>query len=96
MQKRIFMALLALLLLTVFAAWFVAGPHTLRPLKKELVRSRADVVLTIAKELESSKNPRRRLKALERRLNVKGKLTRRILRPSAPSRCDKLSERSKY
>ena len=57
MQKRIFMALLALLLLTVFAAWFVAGPHTLRPLKKELVRSRADVVLTIAKELESSKIP---------------------------------------
>ena len=76
MRRRIFLALLALLLLTIMGSWFVTGPQVLIPLKKELIRSRADVVLTIAKELEESKSPRVRLKRLQKSLKVKAKLVR--------------------
>jgi signal transduction histidine kinase len=77
MRKRVFMALFLCLLGTVIGAWLLAGGGVLRPLTKKLIESRADIVSTIADELEQSSHPQKRLRQLSKRLKVDSKLRKK-------------------
>ena len=80
MRKRIFIALVLALLGTIVGAWSVTGGGVLRPLTKKLVESRADIVSTLASEIEQAENPQRRLRELSRRLDLEAKLRRKPLK----------------
>jgi len=82
LKKRIFLALLFSFLGTVLGAWLLAGGGVLKPLAKKLIESRADVVATLADEVEKSSHPKRRLNELSKRLQIEAKLRKKPFKKS--------------
>ena len=77
MRRRIFVALAVCLLGTILGAWFLAGGGVLRPLTQKILESRADVVATLAAEVEVAEKPHQRLKRLSKRLKIDAKLRKK-------------------
>ena len=70
LQYRIFLALLFILLVAIFGAQLLARYRGFQPLTEQLLKSRADVVMTIADELAVAEHPKGRAQKLQRRLRV--------------------------
>ena len=82
MKKRIFITLIFSLLVTVLIAWFVIGFGMFRPLRKKMLDSRADIVATVASEVELATFPRKRVIEFEKKLHLEIKIRKRRPEPS--------------
>lgn len=86
MKKRIFITLIFSLLVTVLIAWFVIGFGMFRPLRKKMLDSRADIVATVASEVELATFPRKRVIEFEKKLHLEIKIRKRRPEPSRKAR----------
>lgn len=75
LRVRVFFALLIVLIITFVGVGFLGKQKGIHPLEERLLMSRADVVLTIATEIELSKRPYVKAKALSKRLGVYHRFT---------------------
>ena len=77
MRRRIFLALTICLLGVIVGAWMLAGGRVLIPLTKRFVDSLADIVATLADEIEESSTPNKRLRQLSKKLQVTAKIRKK-------------------
>ncbi len=75
LRLRVLLGVAGLLLMTVLAAWILAGGAILRPLLGELVDERADTAAYIAREVQAADDPVHRARELSRELGVRMRLT---------------------
>ena len=82
MKKRIFITLIFSLLVTVLFVWLVVGFGMFRPLRKKMLDSRADIVATVASEVERAAFPKRRVVEFEEKLHLEISIRKR--KPKVP------------
>lgn len=71
LNARVVGALAAIILLTLVAAWLLAGRMVLRPFMDGVFNERADTAEFIAREVEQAPDPRRRAEELAREMGLR-------------------------
>ena len=82
MRRRIFQSLIISLLITIIIVWVVIGLGMFRPLRKKIFDSRADIVATVASEVEQAEYPRKRAIEFESKLHIDIRLRKE--KPKSP------------
>lgn len=81
MRRRIFQSLIISLLITIIIVWVVIGLGMFRPLRQKILDSRADIVATVASEIEQSEFPQKRALEFEEKLHLDIKVQKKKPEP---------------
>lgn len=96
MKSRIFQSLTFSLVITIIIVWVVVGLGMFRPLRQKILDSRADIVATIASEIEQAEYPKKRALEFEEKLHIDIKLRKKKPEPPRKRHPIMMLERDGY
>ena len=91
LRLRVFLGMAVLLAVTLLVGWAVTTGGVLRPFFGQLVEERVDIAVHMARQVETSADPRRATQQLKRELGIEARLGRRP--PAAMSKRARVLER---